>query len=79
MAEELNTHFISVFTREDTSSLPVPETTFKGSVGERLGQLVVTPEVVASTNTAEHRDRRSNVCVPGTGQLHFPKLNNIEG
>ena len=48
MAEELNMHFSSVFTREDTSSLPVPETKFKGSEEERLGQLVVTPEVVAS-------------------------------
>ena len=41
MAEELNTHFSSVFTREDTSSIPVPEAKFKGSEGERLGQLVV--------------------------------------
>ena len=41
-------HFSSVFTREDTSSLPVPETKFNGSEGERLGQLFVTPEVVAS-------------------------------
>ena len=41
-------HFSSVFTREDTSSLPVPDTKFNGSEGERLGQLVVTPEVVAS-------------------------------
>ena len=40
-------HFNSVFTREDTSSLPVPETKFKGSERERLGQLFVTPEVVA--------------------------------
>ena len=48
MAEELNMHFSSVFTREDTSSLHVPETKFNGSEGERLGQLVVTPEVVAS-------------------------------
>ena len=48
MAEELNVHFSSVFTREDTSSLPVPETKFNGSEEERLGQLVVTPEVVAS-------------------------------
>ena len=40
--------FSSVFTREDTNSLPVPETKFKGSEGKRLGQLVVTPEVVAS-------------------------------
>ena len=48
MAEELNMHFNSVFTREDTSSLSVPETKFNGSEEERLGQLIVTPEVVAS-------------------------------
>ena len=48
MAEELNMHFSSVFTREDTSSLPVPETKFNGSDEEKLGQLIVTPEVVAS-------------------------------
>ena len=48
MAEELNMHFSSVFTREDTSSLPVPETKFEGSDGEWLGQLVVTPEVEAN-------------------------------
>ena len=47
-AEELNMHFSSVFPREDTSSLPVPETKFEGSEGDRLGQLVVTSEVVAS-------------------------------
>ena len=48
MAEELNMHFSSVFTREDTSSLPVPETKFNGTEGEMLGQLVTTPEVVAN-------------------------------
>ena len=48
MAEELNMHFSSVFTREETSSLPVPETKFNGTEGERLGQLVITPEVVYS-------------------------------
>ena len=48
MSEELNMQFSSVFTREDTSSLPVPQTKFNGSEGERLGQLVVNPEVVAS-------------------------------
>ena len=48
MAEELNMYFSSVFTREDTSLLPVPETNYHGSEWERLGQLVVTPEVVAS-------------------------------
>ena len=48
MAEELNLHFSSVFTREDTSSSPVPETKFNGPEGKTLGQLVVTPEVVAT-------------------------------
>ena len=38
MAEELNLHFSSVFTREDTSSLPVPETNFKGLEGEGWGR-----------------------------------------
>ena len=38
MAEELNMHFSSVFMREYTSSLSVPETKFKGSEGGRLGQ-----------------------------------------
>ena len=31
-----------------TSSLPLPVTKFNGSEGERLGQLVVTPEVVVA-------------------------------
>ena len=48
MAEQLSMHFSSVFTMEDTSSLSVPETKFKGSDDEKLGQLIVTPEVVAS-------------------------------
>ena len=45
MADELNMHFSTVFTREDTSSLPVglPVTKFNGTEEERLGQLVVTP------------------------------------
>ena len=36
-------HFSSVFTREDTSSLPVRETKFKGSDGEILGQFSCNP------------------------------------
>ena len=48
MAEEFNLHSGSVFTREDTSSLPVPETKFNGPEEERLGQLVVISEVVAT-------------------------------
>ena len=48
IADELNLHFSLVFTRDDTSALPVTVTKFNGTEGERLGQLVVTPEVVVS-------------------------------
>ena len=37
MADELNMHLSSVFTREDTSSLPVPETKFNGPEGKGWG------------------------------------------
>ena len=39
MAEELNMHFSSVFTKEDTCSLPVPETNVNGSEGGNVGTL----------------------------------------
>ena len=47
MAENLNEYFSSVFTREDTSALPVPETKFEGRESDYLGQLIVTPQMVA--------------------------------
>ena len=40
---------ISVFTAEDISSLPVPFTKFEGNKSEHLGQLFVTPEMIAKT------------------------------
>ena len=45
--EDLNGYFSSVFTREDTSSLPVPDVTFQEAKLDYLGQLIVTPERVA--------------------------------
>ena len=45
MAEELNMHFSSVFTQENTSSLPVPETKFKGSEGE-IGAVSCNPRSI---------------------------------
>ena len=60
MAEELNMHFSSVFTREDTSSLPIPETKFNGTEGERLGQLVITPQVGLLANKINNmKDNKS--------------------
>ena len=47
MAEVLNEYFSSVFTTEDISSLPVPFTKFEGNTSEHLGQLFVTPEIIA--------------------------------
>ena len=47
MAEVLNEYFSSVFTTEDINSLPVPFTKFEGNKSEQLGQLFVTPEIIA--------------------------------
>ena len=47
MAEFLNEYFSSVFTTEDVGSLPVPFTKFEGNKSENLGQLFVTPEMIA--------------------------------
>ena len=57
-----------MFTREDTSSLPLPETKYNGTEGERLGQLVVTPELVANKIT-NMKDNKS----PGVDGI-APKL-----
>ena len=47
MAKVLNEYFSSVFTTEDISSLPDPFTKFEGNKSEHLGQLFVTPEMIA--------------------------------
>ena len=47
MAEVLNEYFSLVFTTEDISSLPVPFTKCYGNTSEHLGQLFVTPGMIA--------------------------------
>ena len=47
MAEVLNEYFSSVFTTEDISSIPVPFNKFEANTSEHLGQLCVTPEIIA--------------------------------
>ena len=47
MAEVLNENFSSVLATEDISSLPVPLKKFEGNKSEHLGQLFVTPEMIA--------------------------------
>ena len=47
MVKVLNEYFSSVFTTDDTSSLPVPATKFEGDKSDNLGQLYVTPEMLA--------------------------------
>ena len=47
MTENLNEYFSSVFTAEDISALPVPDTKFEGRESNYLGQLIVIPKMVA--------------------------------
>ena len=46
------------FTTEDISSLPVPFIKFEGSKSEHLGQLFVTPEMIAK-KTKKIADNKS--------------------
>ena len=47
MAENLNEYFSSVFTRDVISALLVPEIKFEGRESDYLGELIVTPKMVA--------------------------------
>ena len=68
MAECLNEYFSSVFTREDISSLPVPDAKFQEAKSDYLVQLIVTPEMVANKIKAR-KDNKS----PGVDGI-LPKL-----
>ena len=68
MAENLNEYFSSVFTREDISALPVPETKFEGRESDYLGQIIITPNMVAK----KIRDMKDNKS-PGVDGIP-PKL-----
>ena len=59
MAEVLNEYFSSVFTTEDISSLPVPFIKFEGNKSEHLGQLFVTPVMIAN-NIKKMKDNKSH-------------------
>ena len=56
MAEDLNGYFSSMFTREDISSLPVPDTKFQEAKSDYL---IVTPEIVA-TKIKPMKDNKSH-------------------
>ena len=43
MAEELNVNFSAVLRRDDTSSVPVPETKFNGTEG-KVGAVSCNPQ-----------------------------------
>ena len=49
MAKNLSEYFSSVFPKEYISALLVPETKFEGRESDYLGQLIVTPKMVAKT------------------------------
>ena len=73
MAENLNEYFSSVFTREDISILPVLETKFEGREFDYLGQLIVTPTMVAM----KIRDMKDNKSPGVMGFLPNYKEANI--
>ena len=68
MVENLNEYFSSVFTREDISVLAVLDTKFEGREFFYLGQLIVTPTMVAM----KIRDMKDNKS-PGVDGIP-PKL-----
>ena len=68
IAEYLNEYFSSVFNMEDISILPVLETKFEGREFDCLGQLIVTPTMVAM----KMRDMKDNKS-PGVDGIP-PKL-----
>ncbi len=68
MAENLNEYFSLVFTREDISILQVLETKFEGREFDYLGQLIVSPTMVAM----KIRDMKDNKS-PGVNGIP-PKL-----
>ena len=61
MAEDLNGYFRSVFTREDISSLTVPDAKFLEAKSDNLGQLTVTPEMVAKNIKAINDNKSPGV------------------
>ena len=67
MAEDLNGYLSSVFTREDISSLPVPDAKFQEAKSD-IGQLTVTPQMVAKQIKAM-KDNKS----PGVDRIP-PKI-----
>ena len=60
MSEDLNGYFGSVFIRKDISSLPVPGAKFQEAKSDYLGQLIVTPEMLAKKIKAM-KDNKSPV------------------
>ena len=61
MAEDLNGYFSPVFIREDISSLPVHDATFQEANSDYLGQLNITPEVIAKKIKATNYNKSPGV------------------
>ena len=64
MVEDLNGYFSSMFTREDISSLPVPDAKFQEATSDYIGLLIVTPEMVAKKIKAMKNNKS-----PGMGGI----------
>ena len=72
MAEILNEYFSSVFTTEDTRSFLAPVTKYEGDKSDHLGQLFVTPEMIAK-KIKKMKDNKS----PGVDEIHESQTKNM--
>ena len=73
MVEDINVYFSSVLMREDISSLPVPDAKFQEAKSDYLGQLIVTPEMVAKkikTNKITWSGRHSSKTTNGNSRIN---------
>ena len=61
MAEDLHGYFSLMFTREDISSLPVPDAKFQGAESDYLRKFIVTPGTVAQKRQAMEDNKSPGV------------------
>ena len=61
-----------MFTREDISSLPVPNVKFQEAKSDYLGQLIITPEMVANKKKAMKDNKSPGLLMETVEQISIP-------
>ena len=68
----MNEYFCSVFTRDNITLIPVPVTKFEDDQSDHLGQLILTPEMIAKTIK-----KMTNNKSPGVDEIPLKMLKEI--